>query len=293
MMLPAAEPSDNTVPIAAIQWQEIKEVRPGVRLVHVELEKPRLLKICVMRVDLTMKGLMFTGTGRDKDWGKPMPDKEGDTIHTLRTTTRDFMVQARKPIEEGGRGMKMIVATDTTPWLPWEAPWNHRYGHPVGLVVSDGVVVADDGNPEHPMFVVWKDGRVEITGKIDPAKKGEILIAHTGFAITMKDGVECDGGGYEHPLMPRMTYGLSQDGKYLFLVTVDGRQKDWSLGATGHEVCQIMRAAGAWNVVDMDGGGSASLCYWDDNANAPVMVNRHDKSGYARKVAVNLGICLP
>jgi exopolysaccharide biosynthesis protein len=162
----------------------------------------------------------------------------------------------------------------------------------MGLVISDGITIADDGNPEHPMFVVWKDGTVEICHRIDPAKKGDIWLAHTGFGITMKDGVDTDGGGYEKPLMPRMTYGLTQNRRYLLLVTVDGRQKQWSLGATGAEVRQIMRAAGAWDVIDMDGGGSATLCYWDEEHQKPVMVNRHNDSGYARPVGTNLGIYL-
>ena len=268
--------------------RELREIRPGVRLLTIEKTEPRLMKIKIMRVDLTLPGLAFTGTGRAEHWGEPMPDYTAREIpiRTLREETRQFMKNARK------NGRKMIVAADTTPWAPWEAPWNHKYGHPAGLVISEGVVVTDDGNPNHPMIVVWKDGRIEITGEIDPAKKDDIWMAHTGFGITMKDGVEVDGGGYEHGLMPRMTYGLSKDKRYLYLLTCDGRQEGWSLGATGPEISAIMKTVGAWDVVDMDGGGSASLCYWDEANGEPVMVNRHSANGATRRVATNFGIYL-
>ena len=140
-----------------IDWKNAEEIREGVRLVRldrkVKLDKPRSedqlkkdqaradknagkpgilkvepdfrpMKIVVMRVNLKLEGLTFTGTGRDKDWGEKMPDYPKDNqnsiIRTLRVRTADFMKDARKPVEEGGRGLDMIVACNSAPWAPWE-----------------------------------------------------------------------------------------------------------------------------------------------------------------------------
>ena len=88
----------------------------------------RPMKIVVMRVNLKLEGLTFTGTGRDKDWGEKMPDYPKDNqnsiIRTLRVRTADFMKDTRKPVEEGGRGLDMIVACNSAPWAPWEKPFN-------------------------------------------------------------------------------------------------------------------------------------------------------------------------
>ena len=73
------------------------------------------------------------------------------------------------------------------------------------------------------------------------------------------------------------------------IAVVDGRQPGYSLGATGAEICDIMRAEGCTDVVNMDGGGSSSLVVFDHKRGEPKMLNRH-KGGAVRKVAVNFGI---
>ena len=92
--------------------------------------------------------------------------------------------------------------------------------------------------------------------------------------------------------MPRIAYGLSKDRHYFYILTVDGRQKGWSLGATGRELATMLRDAGAADAINMDGGGSATLCYWDEAKQTPVTVNRHTKEGYQRPVGSNIGIYL-
>ncbi|HCH87127.1 MAG TPA: hypothetical protein DFL85_16665, partial [Lentisphaeria bacterium] len=49
---------------------------------------------------------------------------------------------------------------------------------------------------------------------------------------------------------------------------------------------------GAADAINMDGGGSATLCYWDEKTKTPVTVNRQTESGYQRPVGSNIGIYL-
>ncbi|MBR6059026.1 MAG: phosphodiester glycosidase family protein, partial [Victivallales bacterium] len=125
-------------------------------------------------------------------------------------------------------------------------------------------------------------------------KYDDIWFAHSGFGIILKNGETTPQttSGYDRPLMPRMTCGLDKDRHYMYLVAVDGRMFGWSEGATGTDLVRIMRAAGAYDVIDFDGGGSATLCYWDDEKKAPQTVNRHDRvpNGYYRPCGMNMGI---
>ena len=58
------------------------------------------------------------------------------------------------------------------------------------------------------------------------------------------------------------------------------------------DIKRLMKLAGAWDVIDMDGGGSATLCWWDETKNTPVVVNRHSANGYTRPTGMNIGIYL-
>ena len=53
----------------------------------------------------------------------------------------------------------------------------------------------------------------------------------------------------------------------------------------------IGKDAGAYDLINMDGGGSTSLVYFDPQKKTPVFVNRHAGGGQ-RHVGSNLGIFL-
>ena len=149
-----------------------------------------------------------------------------------------------------------------------------------------------DGNPELPALVVWKNGAVEILDHVDREKSDLIREAVSGFCMIARHGKLLPDAGYSKGLMPRMAYGLSRDRRHLYVMAIDGRQDDWSLGATGSEAGRLLLAAGAYDVINMDGGGSATLCYWDRKKKQPQTMNRQSKDGYLRPVASNVGVVL-
>ncbi|EFG64335.1 peptidase C14, caspase catalytic subunit p20 [Streptomyces sp. SPB074] len=57
---------------------------------------------------------------------------------------------------------------------------------------------------------------------------------------------------------PRTAVGFSRDGRTLHVVTVDGRQAD-SGGVTLTELGLMLKKEGAYNAVNLDGGGSSTL----------------------------------
>lgn len=89
---------------------------------------------------------------------------------------------------------------------------------------------------------------------------------------------------YAPAVNPYTGIGITQDGKRLILLCVDGRQSGWSDGCTYAELGQWLKDFGAYNGVHMDGGGSTCMVRQDIG-----VVNR-PCYGYVRSVAVNFGI---
>jgi len=274
-----------------MDWNTAKELHPGIRLAKFEKKKPRLMRYYIMRIDLRTPGLTFASTGRDSNWGKPMPDCPRFSIRTKRITTAEFMRNARKPRRSGGRGMNMVVAFNASPWLPWESPFTHKYCDPLGTMISDGIIVSEHKDAP-PMFVVYKNGSVDIVDKLAKTDYHKVKEAVPGFFLIARNHKVIRGLAKNRELHPRTAFGLSRDRRYLYVIAVDGRQKDWSLGTTAAETAKLLIDAGAWDAINMDGGGSATMCYWDYRKSKPIMVNRHTSGGYMRPVASNIGIVL-
>jgi exopolysaccharide biosynthesis protein len=88
---------------------------------------------------------------------------------------------------------------------------------------------------------------------------------------------------------PRTAAGVSRDGKTLLLLVVDGRQPGWSIGVTLPELAQMMLEAGAWNAVNLDGGGSSAMWHREPGTSAGRVLN-HPSDGRVRPVANHLGV---
>lgn len=67
---------------------------------------------------------------------------------------------------------------------------------------------------------------------------------------------------------PRTLAGVTPEGN-LLLVAVDDRRPGYSVGASFEESAEIMRALGAEEAVNLDGGGSTSMTLGDDLVNRP------------------------
>jgi len=76
-----------------------------------------------------------------------------------------------------------------------------------------------------------------------------------------------------HQPQPRTAFGLSQDNRYLFLMTIDGRQ-DFSDGALDYETADLLLLFGVWNGMMMDGGGSTCMVKANE-CGVPVDVNQN------------------
>lgn len=86
-----------------------------------------------------------------------------------------------------------------------------------------------------------------------------------GNAMVMVDGeltVRNEDETYNSQVYSRSAYGSSQDGKTLYMFTIDKSTDPVygvSAGCNTSVMCQILKQLGAWDVCNVDAGGSAQL----------------------------------
>ena len=279
------------VPPEHEMWRQSVEMHKGVTLRAYALDKPRLMKAFVARIDLGAPGVGFTATDRDAKWGEPMPDYTNRTvlIDTKRETTPAFMMRRR------AAGEPVVLAVNASPWVPWDCSAAYRsiYGSFRGWNVSHGVELSQPGKPKKgPLFVVYKDGRADVVSAVAESRAKDVEFVFSGFGLIMTNGVPTAYARRVTPrLSPRTVLGLDAGRKTLVLLVVDGRQPNYSIGALGMDLYEILRKEGVTDAVDMDGGGSSTITVFDAKRGAPWTLNR-PSDGRPRRNALNVGILL-
>jgi exopolysaccharide biosynthesis protein len=90
---------------------------------------------------------------------------------------------------------------------------------------------------------------------------------------------------------PRTCVGVDKAGTKLYLLVVDGRDADRSVGMSYSELSQQMLKLGAYHAINLDGGGSTTLVMRDPS-NGELHVLNQPSDHRERPVANVLGIRL-
>lgn len=172
-----------------------------------------------------------------------------------------------------------------------------------GLAISEGRFVSSQVQSEtnvsasailfssnkEPSFVYFNWPQVDTNG---------VYHAVAGMFPLLRDGVNISYAytnqpGTIHDNQPRTAFGLSEDNRYLFLVTIDGRTGS-TQGALDWETAEFLQMFGAWNAMNVDGGGSACMVKADE-CGEPVDINYNSyqdavgRPGAQRPVGCNFG----
>ena len=116
-----------------------------------------------------------------------------------------------------------------------------------------------------------------------------------GFPLLLRDSVpsptlDTDGAESFRGLNPRTAAGVTRDGRRLFLVVIDGRRPGYSVGTTTRETAEVLRALGAVEAINLDGGGSSVLVVRDSTDAATRIVNRPSDAAGERPVGDALAV---
>lgn len=170
-----------------------------------------------------------------------------------------------------------------------------------GLQVTDGKVVTQV-SPEDVQkgfdvaLVVTKDNQAAIRRMAPDADVSNIYTAASGNKWLVQNGeldpqspmVVAMDGSKKPDTAPRTAVGVSKDGRYLYLLTIDGRVREYSMGTTYRETADVMLVLGAYNALNLDGGGSTTLVEQDAKGKLNVVNRPSDK--HERLDANSLGI---
>ena len=157
-----------------------------------------------------------------------------------------------------------------------------------GSIPASGAVLAGTGDAADWLRAHAKPGqrvsvRIGVRGEDGPLELGGELGVVNGGPRLLRDGnvsITAPAEGFDHPGDPEFLYrfGLRRNprtlagverGGALILVTIDGRQPGYSVGASFAEEAAVMRALGAEDALNLDGGGSTSIAVGGRLVNHP------------------------
>ena len=262
--------------VAAL-WAADTVEHPFLGVTHIIRSEtsPRTLHIHIVKIDLTAPGIRFRLT------------PPGGKLETVRQTTLAFLKQEHAQI-----------AINAHFFMPF--PSSNPDASLVGFAASDGAVYSAFETPVQSYAIVSNAPALNIdsadrAGIVhrDPRfadgrhvlEKVEIWNALAGSAQIVTDGVKTipryadgsltpggpnqysDARSWYDVLQARSAIGLAQDGHTLFLFTVDVR--GGSAGMRVGEVADMLLREGAYNALNLDGGGSTTLAIEDRIVNVP------------------------
>jgi hypothetical protein len=279
--------------IARPQREEVVDSHsPAARIVVRTYTEPKPLRVWLVTIDLVAEGVRATVT----------PPAAGLAGEEARFETR-----CENTLEFAQRtGVQLAVNTSAF------APFRPRAGMPmdvVGEAAADGVAYSPP-QANHDAMYVSSAGRIALrrgprapaatqpaaSARSQPAEAWHVI---PGFRMLLDDGrlvvrqKEADSsfGGVN----PRTAVATDRTGSTLWIAVVDGRQPGVSAGMTLIELAVLFESLGAWDALNLDGGGSTTLVLQQpDGTHRVLNVPVGQKApGSLRQVANNLGFFLP
>src|SRR6266702_3633353 len=166
----------------------------------------------------------------------------------------------------------------------------------IGLSISKGRVVSAQESPTDATALLFRTNKqaIIINTNWPPTNTAGIYTAVSGHYPLVIKGVNVgnDATSTIPGLQPRTAAGVSQDGRYLYLITIDGRQLGYSDGAIDPQTADWLIRFGSYNGINLDGGGSTTMVMGDCAGN-PIQLNVPIDQGsphHERVIGNHLGV---
>jgi exopolysaccharide biosynthesis protein len=184
-----------------------------------------------VRIDLKEPGIRFLVT----------PPNGSEPLETNGRKTASFLTAYGCQVAINASPFKPIVSSEGKPQ------------DVLGLSISQGDRYSEAA-AGYGALLISKSNEARIA--VPPFAAKTAYNAVGGFRVILKDGENVGREGLVHP---RSAAGIAEDGRYLYLVAIDGRQPGYSEGTTTAETAEWMRRFGCHQAVNLDGGGSTTL----------------------------------
>jgi hypothetical protein len=251
-----------------------EKIMDGVTYQRIVRYFPHSMVAHILVIDKKDRNLQFMVT--------PPDDVDGGALEAR--TTSQFLEEFGVQIAINGDGF--------FPW--WSRSPVDYYPHtgdpvtPNGFTASYGDPYADgllDTRPEPTLYI---SRRNEFTFNNPPNKyfhalSGDRMLIQSGEVVPDLEDTES---------APRTAVGINHNGRFIYLIVVDGRQPFYSAGATFVELADLLKDLGAFYAMSLDGGGSSAMVIEGDDGK-PVILNSPIDSYIPlreRPVANHLGV---
>jgi hypothetical protein len=286
---------------------------PGITLIRRTVnppDLPRPANIKILKIDLTTPGLRFKMT------------PPAGSLEVVTQTTLDFMIQEGAqfainvhfylPVGANETNLIGLAASDGNVYSGFEVPEqsyaivNYAPGLNIDSANRAEIVHIDrsyaDGKHVMEKTKLWNalsgsaqivtQGRKTIPAYKDAAHPEGELTPGKGYSNDAPKGSNL-GPWYDVP-NPRTAIGLSKDKRVLIIFTADGRGAGGSWGLTGSQMADILiNDYGAYDALNLDGGGSTTIAMKDPLTGTPSMINVSSDGPAGRAVGSSLAIVTP
>jgi exopolysaccharide biosynthesis protein len=199
-------------------------------------------------------------------------------------TTSDFLDEFDLQVAINGGGF--------SPW--WSRGPADFYPHigdpiaPAGFTASVGDVywMGDETVKLEPTLYISRKNALSFNNKpnnVYNAISGDRMLVLKGEVAPDLNDKQVD---------PRTAIGINRNGRYVYIVVVDGRQPFYSQGATFTDLAELLIEQGAYIAMSLDGGGSSTMVIEGRNGKPLILNSPIDNylPGRERPVGTHLGI---
>jgi hypothetical protein len=212
-----------------------------------EVSGERNQRVLCLRIDLLQPDIKLFTTPKCTNCGN---------FETLAQTPSRFLEQNDLQVAiNGGFYSSSLGPNDVPEGTPEDV---------LGLAISRGVMVSPPNNAAHVASLLFTESNQAffIPTNSPPTNTTGIYTAISGNRALLVNGVNINDPD-PSDVEPRTCLGISADRRYLFLLTLDGRQPGWSEGADYHSLGEWLLRFGASDGMNVDGGGSTTMVMED------------------------------
>ena len=249
---------------------ETRNLFEGVTYRRESRKSPRPIVLHLATVDLHAPGLRFVTTAAKTD----------DELPFKGQLTTGFLKEN-----------KLSLAVNGDFFHPWQSDnfWDYypHIGDPVdvnGVAASEGKVYSSPKDISvRATLYLSEDNHASLT------RPKKIYTAIGGHRLLRAGKYKW----WETPaLHPRTAVGIDKTGRYLYILIVDGRQPNYSEGLTPKETADLLMEFGAWDGVNLDGGGSTTMVIAGKDGEPVILNSPIDQHipGRERPVANHFGL---